>query len=111
MTSLNGEELSTHLIIVKIDGDTIQDMKKFHRHAWILFFVATNDLVVLPDFDSPDESSSYRKELVSKTTHHSCLQHNSHFEHVDKLLANRLVNSASDENIVGKVTVQTKEVI
>ena len=91
MTFLNSKESSTHLVVVKIDSDVIQDMKTLHGHASILFFVASNYSVVFPDFDSLDESLSYRKELVPKPTHPSCLQFNSRFEHVDKLLANRLV--------------------
>ena len=57
----NGKELSTHLMTVKITGDIIQDMKTSHGQVSILFFVATNGLVVLPDFDSLHESFSYRK--------------------------------------------------
>ena len=96
---------------VKIDGDTIQDMKTLRGQMSILFFVATNGLVVLPDFDSLHESFSYRKELVPKPTHHTHLQCNINFKHVDKLIANRLVNGASDEEIFGKQVVQTKEEI
>ena len=94
---------------VKIDGDTIQDVITLNRNASMLFFIATNGLVVFPDFDSLDESFSHHKELVTKTTQPSCLQFNRQFEHIDKLLSNQLVKSAIDENIVGKLTVQTKE--
>ena len=51
---LNGKELSTHLQTVKIDGDAIQDMKKLHGQVSIIFFVATNGLVILPNFESLD---------------------------------------------------------
>ena len=71
---LNGKELSTHLMTVKVDGDTIQDMKTLHGQVSILFFVATNGLAVISDFDSLHESFSYRKELFPKPTHHSYLQ-------------------------------------
>ena len=86
---LNGEEFSTHLTAVKIDGETIQDAKTLNRHASILFFIATNGLAVLPDFDSLDDSFSHHKELVPKTTQPSCLQFNMQFKHIDKLLSNQ----------------------
>ena len=108
---LNGKELSTHLQTVKINGDTIQDMKILHGHVPILFFVAANGLVVLPDFENLDESFSCRKELVPKPTDPSQIQCNRHFACIDKLSANRLVNGASNEDIVGKLAVQTKEEI
>ena len=74
-----------------------------------MFFVGTNGLVVLPDFDSLDESFSYRKEIVPKLTYPSYLQYNRYFEHDDNLLANQLVNGASNKDINGKLAVQTKE--
>ena len=74
-----------------------------------MFFVVANGVLVLPDFDSLPESFSYRKELVPKPTYPSYLQCNRHLQHVDKLLANRLVNGASDEDIIGKLAAQTKE--
>ena len=86
-------------------------MKTFHGQVNILFFVATNGLVALHDFDCIDESFSYCKELVLMPTHPSCLHCNMHFKCIDKLLANRLVNGASNEKTVGKIAVQTKEEI
>ena len=105
VTCLNGEEFSTHLTIVKIDGDTIQDVTSLNRHESMLFVIATNGLVVLPGFDSLNDSFSYHKELVPKTTHPLYLQFNSHLEHVDKLLSNQLLKSAIDENVAKKLTV------
>ena len=42
-------------------------------------------------------------------THPSYYMHNRHFECVDKLLANRLSNRASDGATIGKLAVQSKE--
>ena len=98
---LNVKELSAHLSTVKIDGDAIQDMKMLPGQASMLFFVATNCLVVLTDFDSIYESFSCRKELVPRSTHPWHLQFNRHFECVDKLLDNRLINGANGEVVVG----------
>ena len=53
---MNDKEPSTYLMTVKIEGDTIQDMRTLHGQESILFFVAANGLVVLPNFDYIDES-------------------------------------------------------
>ena len=86
-------------------------MNMSYGQVSILLFVATNGLVVLPDFDSIDESFSCREELVPRLTHPSCLQWNRHFEHIFKLLANRLVSGANGEDVIGKLEAQTKEEI
>ena len=75
----------------------------------ILLFVTINSLVALPGFDSIDESFSYREELVPRMSYPSCILCNRYFEHVDEILANRMVIDASDEAIINKMTVQTKK--
>ena len=80
-------------------------MQTLHVQVSILFFVATNGLVVLLDFETLDEPFSYRKELVPKPTHPSHIQCNRHFEYIDKCLSNRLVNGATNEDVVGKLVV------
>ena len=86
-------------------------MKILHGQVPILFFVTTNGLVALLNVESIDESFSYSKELVLWPTRPSCYLHDRHFKHIDKLLANGVRSSASDEDVIGKMTTQTKEEI
>ena len=108
---LNGKESSAHLSTVKIDGDSTQHMRMLCGQVSILLFFATSGLALIPDFYSGDELFSRHKELVPRLTHHSFLQCNRHFECINKLLANRLVNGASDKDIVGELSVQPKKEI
>ena len=75
----------------------------------ILFYVATNGLIVLPNFESIDEYFSYRKELVPTPTHPSHHLCNRQFEYIEKRLSNRLACGASDEDVVETLVIQTKE--
>ena len=111
MACLSGKELSKHLSTLEIEDDTIQDMKILHRQVPILFFITTNGLVVLLDFESADESLSYYKELILRPTHHSYYLCNRCFEYIDKLLANGLRSSAREEDVIRKMETQTKEEI